>query len=115
MNNPYYKLGPIKEEIIHLSPNIWMYHDVASPLERRGIIETAGPFVSQTVIVKSLKTKSGMKLWSRFVATLQKTNFYSRDHFLRTDAVFFCIRFVRVQNFCNYIKRAVFKENDTRF
>ena len=50
MNNPYYKLGPIKEEIIHLSPNIWMYHDVASPLERRGIIETAGPFVSQTVI-----------------------------------------------------------------
>ena len=53
MNNPYYKLGPIKEEIIHLSPNIWMYHDVASPLERRGIIETAGPFVSQTV-VKSL-------------------------------------------------------------
>ena len=70
-------MGPIKEEIIHLSPNIWMYHDVASPLERRGIIETAGPFVSQTV--KSLKTKSGMKLWSRFVATLQKTNFYLRD------------------------------------
>ena len=89
MNNPYYKLGPIKEEIIHLSPNIWMYHDVASPLERRGIIETAGPFVSQTV-VKSLKTKSGMKLWSRFVATLQKTNFYLRSS-QKNSTIIFCV------------------------
>ena len=47
MDNPYYKLGPIKEEIVHYNPNIWMYHDVASPKERRGIIDTAGPFVSK--------------------------------------------------------------------
>ena len=49
MNNPYYKLGPIKEEIIHINPSIWMYHDIASPLERQGIIQTAGPFVSSNI------------------------------------------------------------------
>ena len=46
MDNPYYRLGPIKEEIVHYNPSIWMYHDVASPKERKGIIDTAGPFVS---------------------------------------------------------------------
>ena len=55
MNNPYYKLAPIKEEIIHINPSIWMYHDIASPLERRGIIQTAGPFVSSNMKRKGEK------------------------------------------------------------
>ena len=65
MSNPYYKLGPIKEEIVHYSPNIWMYHDVASPLETKGIIETAGPFVSKSV------NKSGLKLRTIFFKVLR--------------------------------------------
>ena len=44
--DPYYKLGPVKEEVAHLAPKIWVYHDILSPQEQKDIIKTAGPFVS---------------------------------------------------------------------
>ena len=46
VDDPYYKLTHIKEEVIHQKPDIWMYHDVLSPTESQDVISTARPFVS---------------------------------------------------------------------
>ena len=116
MSNPYYKLAPIKEEIIHINPSIWMYHDIASPLERRGIIQTAGPFVSSNI--KETKNKSAMKLRLFFLQIHQSTMKKIPSGFLKRKIEsslfcvlmqFFCIRFVRSPifgPFCNCITLA---------
>ena len=104
MSNPYYKLAPIKEEIIHINPSIWMYHDIASPLERRGIIQTAGPFVSSNMKKRRKScNKSAMKLWLVFFSFNSANSLFNEGKkissgfeeklnplllFLRTDAVF---------------------------
>ena len=45
-NDPFYRLNPFKEEVVHLEPGIWVYHDVASVLDTDAIRSTAAPFVS---------------------------------------------------------------------
>jgi len=48
--DPYYKLGPVKEEVAHLAPKIWVYHDILSPQEQKDIIKTAGPFMMRSQV-----------------------------------------------------------------
>ena len=45
-NDPFYRLNPFKEEVAHLEPGIWVYHDVASTIDTEAIRNTAAPFVS---------------------------------------------------------------------
>lgn len=49
-NDPFYRLNPFKEEVVHLEPGIWVYHDVASALDTDAIRSTAAPFVSYCYI-----------------------------------------------------------------
>ena len=49
-NDPFYRLNPFKEEVVHLEPGIWVYHDVASVLDTDAIRSTAAPFVSYCYI-----------------------------------------------------------------
>ena len=102
MNNPYYKLGPIKEEIIHINPSIWMYHDIASPLERQGIIQTAGPFVSSNIkekVVTNRPWNCGSFSANSLVNDEKNPEwFFEEKNWIRFFCVlmqFFCIRFVR--------------------
>lgn len=124
MSNPYYKLAPIKEEIIHINPSIWMYHDIASPLERRGIIQTAGPFVSSNMKKRRKScNKSAMKLWLVFFSFNSANSLFNDEkksrvvlrrnwtlfYFFCVLMQFFCIRFVRSPifgPFCNCITLA---------
>ena len=48
--DPYHKLNPFKEEVAHIEPGIWQYHDVISTDETAAIRRTAAPFVSLVVL-----------------------------------------------------------------
>ena len=56
--DPLHKLNPFKEEVAHLEPGIWQYHDVISTDETAAIRKTAAPFVSFVVFIKSVFYKS---------------------------------------------------------
>ena len=51
--DPFHKLNPFKEEVAHLEPGIWQYHDVISTDETAAIRKTAAPFVSFVVFIVS--------------------------------------------------------------
>lgn len=49
-NDPFYRLNPFKEEVVHLEPGIWVYHDVASALDTDAIRSTAAPFMARSQV-----------------------------------------------------------------
>ena len=75
-NDPFYRLNPFKEEVVHLEPGIWVYHDVASALDTDAIRSTAAPFVSYSYI-HILVAWIGWKIQPKFkIVVLMNAKYY---------------------------------------
>ena len=44
-NDPWFKLQPVKVEQVHISPDIFLFHDIITKAELDDIKKTAGPLV----------------------------------------------------------------------
>jgi len=55
--DPYFKLAPVKEEIVHLDPGLLVYHDILSPQETQDIVKTAGPFMMRSQVQGENKSR----------------------------------------------------------
>lgn len=60
-DDPYYKLGPVKEEEVHKDPSIWIFHDILSKDEQQAVRDTAAPLVNRILKFKKFKKKSNIQ------------------------------------------------------
>jgi hypothetical protein len=60
-DDPYYKLGPVKEEEVHKDPSIWIFHDILSKDEQQAVRDTAAPLVNRILKFKKIKNKSNIQ------------------------------------------------------
>ncbi len=50
-NDPFYALQPVKMEVMHLNPEIILFHEVISEKEMNTVKDIAGPLVKHSKII----------------------------------------------------------------